>query len=55
MAKDVLAKGNNADGKKWRENIVTAQEAGEIAQFKTILANYKKRPKSKAETGESTN
>lgn len=53
MAKDVLAKGNNADVKKMAQNIVTAQEA-EIAQFKTILSNYKM-PEMKKETGESHN
>ena len=53
MAKNVLAKGNNADVKKMAQNIVTAQEA-EIAQFKTILANYKM-PEMKKETGEAHN
>ena len=53
MAKDVLTKGNNADVKKMAQNILTAQEA-EIAQFKTILANYKM-PEMKKETGEAHN
>ena len=53
MAKDVLTKGNNTDVKKMAQNIITAQEA-EIAQFKTILANYKM-PEMKKETGEAHN
>jgi uncharacterized protein (DUF305 family) len=40
MAKEVMAKGSNAEVKAMAQNIVTAQEA-EIAQFKNITANYK--------------
>ena len=53
MAKDVLAKGNNADVKKMAQNIVTAQEA-EIASFKSVLASYKM-PEMKKEAGEAHN
>ena len=40
MAKEVIAKGSNAEVKTLAQNVVTAQEA-EIAQFKNITANYK--------------
>lgn len=53
MAKDVLAKGSNVEVKTMAQNIVTAQEA-EIAQFKSITANYKM-PEMKKEGGEAHN
>ena len=53
MAKNVLAKGNNADVKKMAQNIITAQEA-EIASFKTLLASYKM-PEMKKESSEAHN
>jgi uncharacterized protein (DUF305 family) len=40
MAKEVIAKGSNAEVKTLAQNVVTAQEA-EIVQFKNIIANYK--------------
>ncbi len=53
MAKEVIAKGSNAEVKTMAQNIVTAQEA-EIAQFKNITANYKM-PEMKKEGGEAHN
>ena len=53
MAKEVIAKGSNAEVKTLAQNVVTAQEA-EIAQFKNITANYKM-PEMKKEGGEPHN
>ena len=53
MAKDIIAKGSNAEVKAIAQNIVTAQE-GEIAQFKNITANYKM-PEMKKEASEAHN
>ena len=53
MAKEVIAKGSNAEVKTMAQNIVTAQEA-EIAQFKNITANYKM-PEMKKEGNEAHN
>ena len=53
MAKEVIAKGSNAEVKTMAQNIVTAQEA-EIAQFKNIIANYKM-PEMKEESKDAHN
>ena len=53
MAKEVIAKGSNAEVKTMAQNIVTAQEA-EIAQFKNIIANYKM-PEMKDENKDAHN
>ena len=53
MAKEVMAKGSNAEVKTMAQNIVTAQEA-EIAQFKNIIANYKM-PEMKEENKDAHN
>ena len=53
MAKEVIAKGSNAEVKTMAQNIVTAQEA-EIAQFKNIIANYKM-PEMKEENKDAHN
>ena len=53
MAKEVIAKGSNAEVKTLAQNVVTAQEA-EIAQFKNIIANYKM-PDMKAGSNEAHN
>ena len=53
MAKEVISKGSNSEVKALAQNVVTAQEA-EIAQFKTIVANYKM-PEMKEESKEAHN
>lgn len=53
MAKEVIAKGSNAEVKTLAQNVVTAQEA-EIAQFKNLIANYKM-PEMKEESKEAHN
>ncbi len=53
MAKEVIAKGSNAEVKTLAQNIVTAQET-EIAQFKNIIGNYKM-PEMKEENKEAHN
>ena len=53
MAKEVISKGTNAEVKTMAQKIVTAQEA-EIAQFKSIIANYKM-PEMKADVKDEHN